>query len=182
MTAQGILFFLAAYDTSSVTLANIFYNISKNPSVQERLYEELSELENIDIKSLSQLKYLNACIMETLRLAPPLARFDREASQDYVLGNTGITIPKGTLVTFSPFTVHHNPEYFKDPFEYNPDRFMPDSKIQPHYKKAFFPFGDGPRMCPGIKFAMNKIQMCIAWAILKFKFSLASDVKVCCLI
>ncbi len=46
--------------------------------------------------------YLNAVFSETLRITPRVNRFDREAAKDYRLGNMGIIIPKGALVTFIP--------------------------------------------------------------------------------
>ena len=42
-------------------------------------------------------------------------------------------------------SIGHNPQYFKDPHQYNPDRWSTD-KIDPF---AQMPFGFGPRGCWG---------------------------------
>lgn len=49
-----------------------------------------------------------------------------------------------------------NPKYFKDPWNYNPDRFLPEeyAKIEPN---AYHPFTIGPRNCLGmnLKYCLN---------------------------
>jgi len=176
ITATAITYFFGGFDTTAATLSHFCYYIAKYPDIQEILSKEISELENFDNESLANAKYLNAVIAETLRLAPPGQRFDREASEDYKLGDTGITLPKGTLVTFSGYTIHHDPTYFSDPFEFRPERFMSD---QPNYNEfAYIPWGLGPRMCIGMRFAMNEMRIFVAKLIKKFRLTLAPDSKV----
>jgi len=176
ITATAITFFIGGYDTTAATLSHFCYFIAKNPDIQQILYQEIEKLEKLDDESLAESKYLNAVIAETLRLAPPGNRYDREASEDYILGNTGIIIPKGTLVTFSAYTIHHNPNYFEDPFEFIPERFMSD---EPNYNQfAYIPWGLGPRMCIGMRFAMNEMRVFIAKLIKKFRLRLAPNAKV----
>ena len=89
LTAQGILFFIAGYDTTSATLTHCFYHLATNPECQQKLYEELLTVNDFEYETLNKLKYLNAVISETLRLSPPLLRIDRVAREDYKLGDTG---------------------------------------------------------------------------------------------
>jgi cytochrome P450 family 3 subfamily A len=110
--------------------------------------------------------------------APPGVRFDREAKEDYKLGNTGIILPKGTIVYLSPFTVQHNSDYFENPFDFKPGRFITESNEPQYHPYAYFPFGGGPRMCIGMRFAMNEMLMNIARAITKFRFCLSPETKV----
>ena len=90
LTAQGILFFIAGYDTTSAALSHALYFLAQNINCQQRLAEELKSLaEEFTYENLNQLKYLNAVINETLRMAPPLTCIQRECVKDYKLGNTG---------------------------------------------------------------------------------------------
>lgn len=178
LTAQGITFFVAGHDTSASTLCHCFYYISKYNYIQEKLYKEISQIETLDTESLAKLIYLNAVIMEVLRIAPPVIRYDREAAEDYTLGNTGITIPKGTLVTFSPYSLHHNPNHFENPFDFKPERFISENNELINSPYGYIPFGDGPRACLGIKFAMNEMRICIAKLVLRFRLRLSPNVNV----
>ena len=61
------------------------YYLAQNKDCQQRLYEELKEVNEFSYENLSQLKYLNAVIDETLRLSPPVLRFQRQSVQDFKL-------------------------------------------------------------------------------------------------
>lgn len=91
LTAQGILFFIAGYDTTSASLSHAIYFLAQNKSCQQRLFDELTAVtEEFTYDNLNELKYLNAVINESLRLAPPLLCIQRECTQDYKLGDTGL--------------------------------------------------------------------------------------------
>jgi cytochrome P450 len=68
MTAQCVLFFVAGFDTTGSTLAHVFYYLAKYQDSQQKLYEEISSIDKYTNESLTELKYLNAIILETLRL------------------------------------------------------------------------------------------------------------------
>jgi len=89
LTAQGMLLYIAGYDTTSASIANAIFYLSQNMDCQTKLYEELKECDKFTYDNLVHLKYLNAVINETLRLSPSLTRNARECLQDYKLGNTG---------------------------------------------------------------------------------------------
>jgi cytochrome P450 len=92
MTAQGMLFFIAGYDTTSAAISHAIYYLSQYKECQQKLYEELQTITDFSYETLNKLKYLNALIKETLRLAPSLTRIQRECVADYKLGNTGIVL------------------------------------------------------------------------------------------
>ena len=85
LTAQGILFFIAGYDTTSAALSHLVYYLAENKECQQKLYEELREVNEFTYDKLSQLKYLNGVINETLRLAPSLLRIQRDCVKDFEL-------------------------------------------------------------------------------------------------
>ncbi len=101
--AQSVLFFSVGFETSSQLLAYCTYCLALNPDCQEKLHDEIEQILSsnhgqIDYDIVSKMNYLDAVISETLRLYNPVLRVKRQASEDYVLGSTGIVIEKGMIV------------------------------------------------------------------------------------
>jgi cytochrome P450 family 3 subfamily A len=176
MTAQCVLFFVAGFDTTGSTLAHVFYYLAKYQDSQQKLYEEISSIDKYTNESLTELKYLNAIILETLRLSPPIMRIERVSVEDYILGDTGIRIPAGSVVTFCPYSLHRDHRFFEDPDQFRPERFIGEQK---HNSHAFIPFGGGPRNCLGMRFAMIQMRICLAKLCKRFRFKLSPNTKVC---
>ncbi|CAF5147143.1 unnamed protein product, partial [Rotaria magnacalcarata] len=132
------------------------------PVVQEKVYEEIQQElgdDEITHEKLSQLQYLDMAINETLRMYPPFIRFDRVASQDYQLGD--YHIPKGTIINVPVYSIHHDAEYWPEPEKFIPERFSSAEKAKRH-PVTFLPFGDGPRNCIGMRFALLEAKIAIA--------------------
>jgi len=175
MTAQSVLFFVAGYDTTGSSLAHAFYYLSKYEDVQQKLYEEISSIDDYTNESLTSLKYLNGFILETLRLSPPIQRVERVSVADYKLGETGIRIPAGSIVSFTPYSLHRDKRYFEDPEEFRPERSIGEERHNPY---AFIAFGGGPRNCLGMRFALIQMRICLEKLVKKFRFRLSPNTKV----
>ena len=171
LTAQGILFFLAGYDTTSAALSHCVYYLAQNKPIQQKLFDELQTVTEFTYDNLNRLKYLNAVIDETLRLAPPFLRVQRQCIEDTELGNTGIKLTAGTSVDVVPYVLHRDPELWTDPLEFQPERFVEPT----HHPFAYIPFGAGPRLCTGQRFSLNEMRMCCAKLFNKFEFTLVPD-------
>ena|ERR1700712_275414 len=85
ITATAINLLIAAYDTTMTSLCHLVYYLSLNKDCQQILYEELKDVKEFSYENLSRLKYLNAVIDETLRLAPPFVRILRLCVKDFEL-------------------------------------------------------------------------------------------------
>ena len=85
MIAQGLQLFVAGHDTTSNTLTHLVYHLAANRNCQQILYEELKDVKDFSYESLSQLKYLNSVIKETLRLSPPVLIVFRKATKDITI-------------------------------------------------------------------------------------------------
>ncbi|CAG2166010.1 unnamed protein product [Oppiella nova] len=179
--AQCLLFLTAGYVTTATTLSHCTYELALNPGLQDRLYEETKEAFNekgeMDYEVLSRLPFLDALISETLRNSPQTLRLKREAMEDVMLGNTGVKIKKGVVVEIPLYAIHHDPDYYPDPFTFNPDRFMPENRdhIQPY---TYLPFGSGPRNCIGMRFALLEAKLALANISHKFRFSRVANTDV----
>lgn len=150
---------LAGIDTTADTLMFLIWALSRpqNAHFQKRLAEELGALPDhmlqdglLRLDVLDTLPYLNAVIRETLRLYAPLpASEPRVLHTDTVID--GHTIPAGTVVNMSPYSLHRNAEVFRDPLRFDPERwFAPPEKVA-LMNRWFWAFSSGGRMCIGLQ-------------------------------
>lgn len=119
-------------------------------------------------QDLAELKYLEMCILETMRLFPPAPMMTRNLVSDLKLYD-GEIIPRGVDVVVFPYELHTDPKEFENPFEFRPDRFSPENTKQRH-NYAYLPFSKGPRSCLGQKYAMLQSKTILARILKRFSF------------
>ena len=102
----------------------------------------------------AQMKYLECCIKEALRLYPAVPSITRQTCEDSELG--GYKIPSGVSVVMQIYALHRNEEFFPEPEVFKPERFQTEESLGRH-PFAFVPFSAGPRNCIGTSFAQNRI-------------------------
>lgn len=130
---------------------------------QEEIEKHVGQNRMVEESDLKNLVYLQAIINETMRLYPsaPLS-VPHESTEDCIVG--GYTVPKGTRLLVNIWKIQHDPEIWEDPFEFIPERFF-TSKKDIDIKGQHFeliPFGSGRRICLGISFALNALQLILA--------------------
>uniref|UniRef100_A0A2A4JAK3 unspecific monooxygenase n=1 Tax=Heliothis virescens TaxID=7102 RepID=A0A2A4JAK3_HELVI len=180
LIAQCGLFFTAGYETSATTLSFTLYELAKHPEAQKRAKAEVDDYlrrHNNELKyeCLSEMPFVEACFDETLRLYPVLSVLTREVIEDYTFPS-GLKVEKGLRIFLPLYHLHHNPEYFPNPEEYRPERFLPENKhnIRPY---TYMPFGDGPRICIGMRFAKMQMTAGIITVLKKYRLELAPGMK-----
>lgn len=179
---QGIAFFLAGFDTSSITLTACAYLLAKHQHVQNELRREIEDFLNrndtVSFETINELRYLEAVINETLRHSPTLPRLIREAAKDNTIHFNGqnIFVPKGTDILMSVYCIHRNEEYFENASEFRPERFLKTSTLR-HNANAFLPFGLGSRNCVGIRLAMLEVKLCLLHLIRRFTMEMADTTE-----
>lgn len=74
------------------------------------------------------------------------------------------------------YASHYHPEYFPDPHQFQPERFLKanQDQLKPY---TFRPFGGGPRICLGQRFAMTEIKIILAKLLLAYRIVSAPDTK-----
>jgi cytochrome P450 len=152
--------FFAGHETSAAALTWAFYLLDRHPMVAAAVRDEVAAVVGHGtptMADLGRLPLLGRVVKETLRLYPPAWVFDRSPLRDVVVG--GYTIPKGANVLLSPWVVHRDPEIWPEPDEFRPDRFADDAAPP---RTAYLPFGDGPRICLGNRFAEAEIALVLA--------------------
>ena len=170
--AQGMVFMVAGFETTANTLGSMCYQVSKHQHVQERIVEEILDTigsDEITHENISHLEYLEACIMEDLRMCSPATEHDRVCVQDSIVN--GIKVKKGVRIQMPITAAHYDPEFFPEPEKFKPERFLKENadNIIPY---TWRPFGSGNRVCIGQRFAMMEMKIIIAKLLSKFKLTL----------
>lgn len=158
---------LAGYDTSSITLTWMAWQLSRprNLQWQRRLQEEISTLDgSLDAKRIECLPLLHAILMETLRMHAAIPGNQPRVTPDIPaktsLGDpeAGVVytgLPSGVRVQSQAWSLHRNPEVFPEPETWNPERWLgADEAQQREMARWFWAFGSGGRMCVGSNLAM----------------------------
>ena len=150
---------MAGIDTTGNTSTFLLYHLASNPDKQEILFQEINEKlgdRRLTPKLLGELKYLRATQQENQRMFPVAGGLGRLTQQDIVC--SGFKIPKGTRVIFAFPEVHRN--HFEDAEKFMPERFLRGCPSQHSaHPYAYIPFGHGPRMCIGRRFAELEMQI-----------------------
>ena len=178
--AQGMVFLTAGFETTSNTIGALLYYITTNSEVQEQLVEEINRnigSEEITHEAIASLDFLEACIMETLRIHPPVIEHDRTCVKDCIVN--GIPIKKGVSIQLPIYAAHYNPDFFPEPHVFKPERFLKENEDQiiPY---TWRPFGSGNRVCIGQRFALMEIKLYVAKLLAKFKLSPTPKTKLEC--
>lgn len=177
--AQALLFLIAGYETSSTLLSFAIHTMATKPDLQEKLREhvkEITEGKEINYEGLSQLSYLEGFLLETLRVYPPVSKVDRVCTKPYTLPNSSVQINVGDIVGIPIYGIHMDPDYYPEPNEFRPERFMGDEKKE-RPSHLFLPFGAGPRNCIGLRFALITAKSAMVALLKNFKFSACSKTE-----
>lgn len=191
MTTTDVMVHLSANvfagsDTTAIALRAVFYFLLRNPTVMAKVQEEIDNAtrdaklsEPITYReSMTHLPYLGAVIKETMRLHPStgLIMERHVPSEGAVI--CGKIIPAGTVVGINAWVVHRNPEVFKDPDSFIPERWL-NSSPEKHkeMEQSFFAFGAGARTCLGKNISLTEMHKMIPELLRKFELKLHNPEK-----
>ena len=158
---------IAGMDTSGHTLAFIFWELSRQPDLQDLLREELQTLSpplTLSSKSLlpcarsvDALPLLHAVIMETLRRHAAISGPQPRLTPSTPTSLAGSPpLPGGIRVSAQAYSLHRNETVFPDADAWLPRRWLDaDQAKKDEMMRWFWAFGSGSRMCIGSNFAMQ---------------------------
>ncbi|MEH3053440.1 MAG: cytochrome P450 [Patulibacter minatonensis] len=165
-------FVTAGHETTANGLTWMWSLLSQHPEARERLVEEVDEVLGGRVPTaadLDALPWATACFQEAMRLFPPVWMVQRAAKVDTQLA--GYFVPAGTVVSVSPWVLHHDPEHWPNPYAFDPRRFLGDAAKQ-RPRTAYLPFAAGRRMCIGQGFAMMEATLLTAMLTQRYTFDL----------
>lgn len=177
-----ILLFWVAFETAAYHLSYTMWCLARYPDVQEKLFQEImdacgGDVTKINCDLVSSLPYFDAVSNESLRLYPPSTFTERKVSKDCVLRYKepdgmvkNIHLPRGTLIFIPIYAIHHSEEYWKDPEEFIPERFL--GELEDRHPFSFLPFGHGPRNCIGSRYETLESKVIMAKLVSRYQISL----------
>ncbi|XP_004523893.2 probable cytochrome P450 28d1 [Ceratitis capitata] len=171
------------YETGAILIAHCLLLLARNPRVQQKLREELLATDIADsLDALNELPYLEQCLQETLRIFPPLPTLFKICTEPSTLtksnGST-LTLQPGDGIYISTYSFHRDPDYFENPEEFWPERFAEELGGVRKYRDmgVFMPFGDGPRMCPGMKLGLSEAKVAVSELTRNFEISVGANTR-----
>ncbi|KAF2902944.1 hypothetical protein ILUMI_03244 [Ignelater luminosus] len=181
LAAQAFIFLLAGFETSSTTMTFCLYELAVNEDLQERVREEINTVlkehdGKITYDAVTEMKYVGQVIEETLRKYPPVSNLNRVCKADYKIPDTDITIEKGTLVLIPVLGLQRDEDYFPDPERFDPERFSEENKRNIS-QFSYLPFGEGPRICIGLRFGLMQAKVGLAVLLQNYAFTLNNKTK-----
>ncbi|PLB41896.1 cytochrome P450 [Aspergillus candidus] len=182
----------AGFETSAVALTYLFWELSRNPEVQDKLREEVLTLNPTLTyprpqgstglpapKSIDALPLLDAIVAETLRLHAPIPGIQPRVTPYPSCSLAGYNdIPPNTRVNAQAWSLHRNPKVFPSPETWQPRRWLKDanpSSDLDEMRRWFWAFGSGGRMCVGSNLALQEIKLVVAAIYTNFKTAVIAD-------
>lgn len=162
---------MAAHDTTTSTLTSMTYELARHPAWQERVREECfaTGTDALDFDALNRLEVTGRVMRETLRRYPPLPVIPRVAEEETEFD--GYRIPRGAMCVVSPIFTHHMPAWWPDPWRFDPDRFTPERAEHERHTHCWIPFGGGPHMCVGLRFAEMQVKLVMHQVVRRYRWS-----------
>ncbi|TYH11826.1 hypothetical protein ES288_A06G016700v1 [Gossypium darwinii] len=181
-TCLGLV--LAAEDPTSITLTWVLSLLLNNRDKLSKVQQELDVHIGKDRLFVTEsdtknLVYLQSIIKETLRLYPPVPlSVIHEAIEDCTVN--GYHVSAGTWLIMNLHKIHRDPLIWANPFEFQPERFITTHKDIDVRGQNFelVPFGSGRRMCLGVSFALQVLQLTLANVLYWFEFETPSGIAV----
>ncbi|XP_058752162.1 cytochrome P450 83B1-like [Vicia villosa] len=174
---KGVLvdMLVAATDTTSATLVWTLTALIRNPRVMNKVQEEIRNVggkqEFLDENDIQNFPFLKAVIKETLRLYLPAPLLvPRESREKCVI--SGYNIPANTILYVNAWAIQRDPNVWKNPEEFYPERFLESSINFLGQNFELIPFGAGHRICPGMPMAVASIELIIANILYSFDWKL----------
>ncbi|XP_065831056.1 cytochrome P450 4A10-like [Oscarella lobularis] len=168
-------FLFEGHDTTAGGITWTLYCLARHPEHQTRIRNEVKEVlsngrTEFDWESLNLLTHTTLCIKESMRLFPPVPTIHRELANETKLRD--YVLPKGQWIFVNIYGLQRNPEFWKDPEKFEPER-MKDNR----HPYAYVPFSAGPRNCIGQQFALNEERMAVAKIVNRYEIEVVEEHK-----
>lgn len=168
---------MAGFDTVSTLLSFMAHELAINPFIQDTLYKEIYSVEKqldgapLTYEVIQRMRYLDMVISETLRKWPPVGVLDRISNKPIVLNNKGraVHIDAGQGFMIPVYAIHRDEKYYPNAEQFDPERFNEENS-KTIKTGTYMPFGLGPRVCIGSRFALLECKSIFYHMLLKYRF------------
>ncbi|KAK4555062.1 hypothetical protein LTR86_007828 [Recurvomyces mirabilis] len=169
---------LAGSETSATTLSGAVYLLCKHPKVMKRLVEEVRSAfdsqSNVNVRSVSQLKYLDAVLEEAMRIYPPVPTPSWRIPPKGGAVACERFVPEGVSVNVSVVAACREPTYWHRHDDFLPERWLDDAPAEfaDDNRAAFQPFSVGTRNCIGRNLAYAEMRLVLTKVLWAFDLQL----------
>ncbi|KAI1412256.1 putative cytochrome P450 oxidoreductase OrdA-like protein [Hypoxylon sp. FL1857] len=166
--------YTAGADTTVSAIACFFLAMTVYPEVQRKAQEEIDRVVGQDrlptVEDREHLPYIEATVKEVLRWHPvaPMGLPHASTKDDIC---EGYFIPEGSMLLANIWHFTHDPDVYRDPMEFKPERFLAMNGHEPEPDPHMFVFGFGRRICPGRYLADNALYLNVAQSLAVFNIS-----------
>ncbi|KAH9650319.1 Phenylalanine N-monooxygenase [Citrus sinensis] len=173
---------LATVDNPSNVVEWAIAEMINQPEILKKATEEIDRVVGkerlVQESDIPQLNYIKACLREMFRLHP-VAPFNLPHVSNRDTTIAGYFIPKGSHVLISRVGLGQNPNVWKDPLKFIPERHI--SAADPHHQVEitepelrFLTFSRGRRSCMGMALGSEMSVMLLARLLQGFDWSVPS--------
>ena len=186
MTSLAFGFYFGGLDTTSTAQAFIAHMIAINSDVYKKLESEIDDVMDssegaLTYEAINKMSYLDAVIQETMRIFPPVSFLDRICTKQFELppscpSDKPLRINPGTCIWIPTYSIQRDPEHWDNPEIFDPERFIDNRKCNVN-SAIFLPFGSGPRMCTGYKFAIIECKILFCYLLYHCKLRVSPKTR-----
>ncbi|NWR47682.1 CP24A protein, partial [Regulus satrapa] len=162
---------IAGVETTANSLLWALYNLSRNPHVQQKLFQEIQRVlapqKSPSAESLRDMPYLKACLKESM--SEFFGNYMTSPEEAAVFGGWSVILSLALLQTVLMINSHAlgcSEEYFRGWAEFRPERWLQKGSIHPF---SHVPFGLGKRMCVGRRVAELQLHLALCWLVRKYR-------------
>ncbi|XP_046677623.1 LOW QUALITY PROTEIN: cytochrome P450 6k1-like [Homalodisca vitripennis] len=179
IASNTVIFLTGGSETVSRTICFVLFELSRHLEIQQKVQQEvdsvLSKHGELSFEALREMPYLDQVIQEAQRIYPVLPMLSRECVKPYKVPDSDLIIEKGTVMLIPVIGLHKDDKYYPDPAQFNPERFK-GNNFKPN--STFLPFGDGPRICIAMRFAVMEVKACVAKIMSQYTVKLSKKTQV----
>ena len=168
LASHMLSFSVEVYETSAIVLSFLGFQLAAHPEIQEKVRDELKNVlqkynGKLDYEVFKEMTYFDQVLNESMRLNHVVGAIAKVCTKEIQLeGSDGLSckVKPGNLAVISTFGLQMDPKYWPEPEKFDPDRFSEEQKEGRH-KFTFIPFGEGPRICVGMRMSNLMIKIAI---------------------
>ncbi|KAH6772013.1 hypothetical protein C2S51_010417 [Perilla frutescens var. frutescens] len=172
--------FAAGTDTSFITLDWSMTELVTHPKILKKVQSEVRNVVGgkkfVSENDLPHLHYMKAVIKEVYRLHPPApVLLPRESMAEIAIN--GHMIPAKTRIFINAWAIGRDTESWKNPEEFELERFLNSDIDFKGQDFELIPFGAGRRSCPAITFGSATVEIGLAQLLHSFDWELPPGIQ-----
>ncbi|KAK4671477.1 LOW QUALITY PROTEIN: hypothetical protein QC764_600020 [Podospora pseudoanserina] len=177
--SDAALVLTGATDTIGAVLAHLFYQLANHPHYQDLLHVQFQKAYGKTIpdeftnQDLSKISLLDALINETMRVDNLIASNDPRQTPPEGITVDGVHIPGGVAVRVPAHALHRSEQFYAEPAQFRPERWLDDNKEYVKNAEAFIPFLVGPNNCVGKRMTMSVLRLVMAYTVYNYTWEKA---------